>query len=66
MQGLELFLCYETVKDPFTEESFEKQNGKSFEEMYGEETIMTQLYRDKVLEFILDKAKVVDKLTKKK
>ena len=49
----------------YTEESYKEQTGKTFEEANGEESIMAQIYKDKVLDFILDNAKVVDKLSKK-
>lgn len=49
----------------FTEESYKKATGKSYEETYGgKDNIMTQVYRDKVLDFVLKNAKVVDKIKK--
>ena len=49
------------------EESFEEIAGQSFEEAYGgEENVTTAVYREKVLDFILDNAKVVDKISTKK
>lgn len=50
----------------YTEESYKEQTGKTFEEANGEESIMSQIYKNKVLDFILDNAKVVDKLSTKK
>ncbi len=61
----EKFIADQLKSYGYTEESYKEQTGKTFEEANGEETIMSQIYKDKVLDFILDNAKVVDKLSKK-
>ena len=64
----EKYIKDQLEKYGYTEESYEKQTGKSFEEANGEESIMTQIYKDKVLDFILKNAKITKakKDTKKK
>ncbi|MBQ3924029.1 MAG: trigger factor [Firmicutes bacterium] len=47
----------------YTEESFEEATGKSFEESNGgKENLLTYVYREKVMDFLLDNAKIVDKV----
>lgn len=64
----EKYIKDQLEKYGYTEESYEKQTGKSFEEANGEETIKIQIYKDKVLDFILKNAKITKakKDTKKK
>ncbi len=43
----------------YTEDSFKEATGKTFEEANGgKENLITYVYRDKVLDFVLDKAKI--------
>ena len=48
----------------YTEEQYEEQTGKSYEEANGEDNIRTQVYKDKVQDFMLDNAKVKSKKKK--
>ena len=47
----------------YTEKSFKEATGKTYEEAYGgKDNIKTQVYKDKVLSFILKEAKEVKKI----
>ncbi len=48
----------------YTPESFKETNGKSFEQAQGKANIWKAVYLEKVQTLILDKAKVVDKISK--
>jgi trigger factor len=49
----------DTLEDyDYTEESFKETQGKTYEDAVGKDTIMRQLYLDKVQDFILSKAVV--------
>jgi FKBP-type peptidyl-prolyl cis-trans isomerase (trigger factor) len=45
----------------YTEEQYKEQTGKTYEEANGEDNIRTQVYKDKVQDFILKHAKVKGK-----
>lgn len=49
----------------FTEKTYKEATGKTYEEAYGgKENIMTQVYKDKVIDLIFKEAKIVKKAKK--
>lgn len=60
------FIARSLERYGYTEETYKELNGQSYEETVGKDNIMRDAYMEKVLNMILDNAKVVDKLTTEK
>lgn len=65
-KGYQDFIKRSLEKYGYTEETYKELNGKSYEETAGKDSIMRDAYTERVLDLILDNAKVVDELTTEK